>query len=225
VTRVRTRGREGSRRARLRVKRLVDVAGAATAAALLSPVLAWVAVAVAATEGRPVLFRQRRPGLDGRPFTILKFRTMRAPRADEIWYMTDEERITPLGRFLRASSLDELPELWNVLRGDMSLVGPRPLLMEYLDQYTPEERRRHDMRPGMTGWAVVNGRNRLQFRDRLRFDVWYVDNWSLRLDLRIMAMTVTQVLRRSNVSTTEDLGEIWFPLPGMGEPPEGSGAP
>jgi lipopolysaccharide/colanic/teichoic acid biosynthesis glycosyltransferase len=225
VTRVRTRGREGSRRARLRVKRLVDVAGAATAAALLSPVLAWVAVAVAATEGRPVLFRQRRPGLDGRPFTILKFRTMRAPRADEIWYMTDEERITPLGRFLRASSLDELPELWNVIRGDMSLVGPRPLLMEYLDQYTPEERRRHDMRPGMTGWAVVNGRNRLQFRDRLRFDVWYVDHWSLGLDLRIMAMTVTQVLRRSNVSITEDLGEIWFPLPGVGGPPEGSGAP
>ena len=138
---------------------------------------------------------------------------MRAPRTGEVWYLTDEERITRVGRFLRATSLDELPEFWNVLRGDMSLVGPRPLLMEYLAEYTPEESRRHDMRPGITGWAVVNGRN-LRFKDRLALDVWYVDHWSLRLDLRILLMTVEQVLRRANVSTTEDLA-LGFPLPGV----------
>jgi lipopolysaccharide/colanic/teichoic acid biosynthesis glycosyltransferase len=139
---------------------------------------------------------------------------MRAPRRGEVWYLTDEQRMTRLGRFLRATSLDELPELWNVLRGDMSLVGPRPLLVEYLDAYTPEERRRHDVRPGVTGWAVVNGRNVLQFKDRLELDVWYVDHWSLALDIRILAMTAGQVIRRTSVSTTEDLA-LGFPLPGV----------
>jgi lipopolysaccharide/colanic/teichoic acid biosynthesis glycosyltransferase len=124
------------------LKRGIDIAGAATGLALLSPVLAWVGIAVAATQGLPVLFRQQRPGLNGVPFTIYKFRTMRAPRRGEVWYLTDNERITRLGRFLRATSLDELPELWNVLRGGMGLVGPRPLLMEYLEKYTPGERRR-----------------------------------------------------------------------------------
>ncbi len=205
------------------VKRAVDIAGAVTALLVFSPVLAWVALAVALTSGIPILFRQRRPGLSEKPFTIIKFRTMRAPRRGEVWYLTDEQRITRLGRFLRATSLDELPELWNVLRGDMSLVGPRPLLMEYLDQYTPEERRRHDMRPGVTGWGAVNGRNALRFRDRLALDVWYVDHWSLKLDLRILAMTVNQVLRRTDVSTTEDLA-LGFPLPGVDpEPTGGSG--
>jgi sugar transferase EpsL len=203
-----------ARAMRLAVKRAVDVAGAAAALGVLAPVMAWVAVGVALTEGFPLIFRQQRPGREGRPFTIYKFRTMRPPGRGEVWYLTDEERLTRFGRFLRASSLDELPELWNVLRGDMSLVGPRPLLMEYLDEYTPEERRRHDMRPGITGWAAVNGRNALRFRDRLRLDVWYVDHWSLGLDLRILRMTAVQVLRRTDVSTTEDLA-LGFPLPGV----------
>jgi sugar transferase EpsL len=203
-----------SRRSRLAAKRAIDVFGAAGAGIVLSPVLAWVALAVAGTQGRPIFFRQQRPGLGGRPFTIVKFRTMRVPRAGEVWYLTDDQRITRLGRFLRATSLDELPELWNVVRGDMSLVGPRPLLMEYLEEYTPDERRRHDMRPGVTGWAVVNGRNALRFRDRLELDTWYVDHWSLRLDLKILLTTVHQVLRRQDVSTTEDLA-LGFPLPGV----------
>ena len=207
-------------RLELVVKRRLDVIGATMAAVALAPVLAWVALAIAATVGRPILFRQERPGLGGRPFTIVKFRTMRAPRAGEVWYLTDNERITRLGRFLRATSLDELPELANVLRGDMSLVGPRPLLMEYLEEYTPEERRRHNMRPGITGWAAVNGRNALQFRDRLELDVWYIDHWSLWLDIRILAMTAIQVLRRTDVSTTEDLA-LGFHLPGVDVRPAG----
>jgi sugar transferase EpsL len=197
-------------------KRGMDLAGATLALMLLSPVLAWTALAVLATQGRPILFRQERPGLGGTAFTIMKFRTMRAPRPGEVYYLTDEERLTRLGRFLRSTSLDELPELWNVIRGDMSLVGPRPLLMEYLEQYSPIERRRHEVRPGMTGWAVVNGRNMLLFNDRLSLDVWYVDNWSLLLDMRIMAITIEQVLRRQGVSATEDLS-LGFRLPGLGE--------
>lgn len=203
--------RKGSRRRRLRVKRGVDVAAASVALVMLSPIMAFEALLVAGTQGLPILFRQQRPGLDGNPFTILKFRTMRTARSDEVWYRTDEDRITGVGRFLRATSLDELPEFWNVLRGDMSLVGPRPLLMEYLSDYTPDERRRHEMRPGITGWAAVNGRNTLQFRDRLVLDLWYVDNWSLSLDFRILLMTATQVLRRQGVTTTEDLA-LGFPL-------------
>ncbi len=194
-------------------KRILDVIVAASALVVLSPILAVVAVVVAARQGRPILFRQVRPGLHGRPFTIFKFRTMRAARRDEVWYLTDDQRITRIGRFLRTTSLDELPELLNVIRGEMSLVGPRPLLMEYLEEYTPEERRRHDMRPGVTGWAVVNGRNSLRFKDRLQLDLWYVDHWSLRLDFRILAMTIGQVLRRSGTSATEDL-DLGFPLPG-----------
>jgi lipopolysaccharide/colanic/teichoic acid biosynthesis glycosyltransferase len=201
-------------RVRLSVKRAADILAAAAALLVLGPVLAWISVLVLATEGRPIFFRQRRPGLGGRPFEIVKFRTMRAPRRGEVWYLTDEERMTPVGRFLRATSLDELPELWNVLRGDMSLVGPRPLLMEYLTEYSAEERRRHDMRPGITGWAAVNGRNLLTFRDRIALDVWYVDHWSLRLDLRILLMTPARVLRRTDATTTEDLA-LGFPLPNV----------
>jgi len=211
---VRESGRASPRASRLKMKRLMDITGAATAGVLLLPVVACVAVAVAVKEGRPILFRQRRPGLNGSEFTIYKFRTMRVTHPGEVYYLTDNERLTRMGRFLRATSLDELPELWNVLRGDMSLVGPRPLLTEYLEKYTPEERRRHDMRPGITGWAVVNGRNALRFRDRLKLDVWYVDHWGLRLDMRILAMTISQVLRRKDVSTTEDLA-LGFPLPGV----------
>ena len=207
------------RRLRLAAKRGLDALGATAGLVLLAPVLAWTALAVAATEGLPILFRQQRPGLRERPFTIYKFRTMRQPRPGEVWYLTDEERITRLGRFLRAHSIDELPELWNVLCGDMSLVGPRPLLMEYLGEYTPEERRRHDMRPGVTGWAAVNGRNTLQFKERLLLDTWYVDHWSLWLDLRILAMTPLRVLRRQGATTTEDLA-LGFPLPGVAGRPQ-----
>ncbi len=202
------------RRTRLGIKRLIDVAGAATVAVVLLPVVVWVALGVALTEGFPILFRQERPGLRGKSFTIFKFRTMRSPRPDEVWYLTDDQRVTRFGRFLRTTSLDELPELWNVLRGEMSLVGPRPLLTEYLATYAPDERRRHDMRPGITGWTAVNGRNVLQFRDRLELDLWYVDHWSLGLDMQILGMTAIQVLRRTNVSATEDKG-LGFPLPGV----------
>ena len=151
-------------RAARMAKRAMDIAGATLGLLLLSPILAWTALAVLATQGRPILFRQERPGLGGKPFTIMKFRTMRAPRPGEVYYLTDDQRITRLGRFLRSTSLDEIPELWNVVRGDMSLVGPRPLLMEYLNEYSPIERRRHAVRPGITGWAVVNGRNTLHLR-------------------------------------------------------------
>ena len=204
----------GGRGLKLAIKRGIDVAGAATAVIVLAPVLALTAFAVASIDGRPILFRQQRPGRDAKPFMMYKFRTMRPTRPDEVWYLTDEQRITRLGRFLRSTSLDELPELWNVLRGSMSLVGPRPLLMEYVDEYTAEEGRRHDMRPGVTGWAVVNGRNALMFRDRLKLDVWYIDNWSLALDFRILARTAHQVIRRTNQSPTEDLA-LGFPLPGI----------
>ena len=200
-----------SRRVGLAVKRVIDVAGAVTGMVLLGPVIAWTAVAIAATTGRPIFFRQVRPGLRGRPTLIWKFRTMRSPRRGEVWFDSDAARVTRLGAFLRAASLDELPELWNVLRGEMSLVGPRPLLMEYLDHYTPEERRRHDMRPGITGWAAVNGRHTARFEDRLLLDVWYVDHWSLWLDARIIAMTLAQVLRREAVAVTQADGEIDFP--------------
>jgi lipopolysaccharide/colanic/teichoic acid biosynthesis glycosyltransferase len=201
----------GRRRLGLAAKRGFDVLGATAGLVILSPLMAWVAVAELITQGPPILFRQERPGLVGLPFTVLKFRTMRPPRSDEIWYATDADRVTRLGRFLRSSSIDELPELWNVLRGEMSLVGPRPLLPEYLPHYTPRERRRHAMPPGMTGWAAVHGRHALRFEERLELDAWYVDNWSLSLDIRILAMTVGQVLRRSSVRSTQDFTEIEFP--------------
>lgn len=205
------------RQVALGVKRAVDVVGAATGLVLLSPVLAATAIAVRATLGRPVLFRQVRPGLGGRPFTILKFRTMRDPRPGEVWYLTNEQRLGRLGRFLRAASLDELPELWNVLRGEMSLVGPRPLLVHYLETYTPEEARRHDVRPGITGWAAVNGRHAIRFKERLALDVWYVDHWSLALDLEILARTALHVVARKDVTVTEDLS-LGFPLPPAAPP-------
>ena len=207
-----------ARPARLAIKRFVDLVVSSSALMVLLPVLAWISVLVVVTQGRPILFRHRRPGLGGRPFTMVKFRTMRAPRKGEVRYLTDEVRVTRLGRFLRATSLDELPELWNVLRGEMSLVGPRPLLEEYLEVYTSEEHRRHDMRPGITSWAAVNGRHVLGFKERLRLDVWYIDHWSLRLDLRILVMTLDQVVRRKDVATTQDIGAIGFPIPGVDAP-------
>ena len=200
-----------SKRFRLATKRLVDVVGATAGLTLLSPVLAWTAVAVVVSQGRPIFFRQQRPGYLGKPFTIVKFRTMRSPQPGEVWYDTDIQRVTRIGRILRSTSIDELPELWNVLRGEMSLVGPRPLLVEYLDHYTPLEARRHEMRPGITGWAAVNGRHASRFEDRLKLDVWYVDHWSLGLDVRILARTLSQVLRRTDVAAAQDLSEIDFP--------------
>lgn len=189
-------------------KRAIDVVGSIAGLVLLAPVLVASAVAVRLTMGAPVLFRHRRPGLGGRPFTLLKFRTMREVRTGEDMYRTDAERITRLGRALRGSSIDELPELLNVLRGEMSLVGPRPLLMEYLDRYTPEERRRHEVRPGITGWAQVNGRQTIPFSKRIELDVWYVDNRSIWLDLRILAMTVLQVIRPRGVISGQSLDDV-----------------
>lgn len=182
------------------MKRSFDVLLSVVALIALSPLLLAVAVVVRATMGRPVLFRQTRPGIHGRPFTIVKFRTMRDATDSAGQARPDGERLTRVGRFLRATSLDELPELWNVLRGEMSLVGPRPLLMEYLPLYTARQARRHEVLPGMTGWAQVNGRNALSWTDRLEMDVWYVENRSFVLDLRILALTVARVLARDGIN-------------------------
>ncbi|HEX8694182.1 MAG TPA: sugar transferase [Longimicrobium sp.] len=187
-------------RAGAAAKRALDVVVAAAGLVVLSPVLLGVAAAVRARLGAPVLFRQRRPGLGGRPFTLYKFRTMRHAEGPDGRTLPDAERLTPLGRFLRGASLDELPELLNVLKGDMSLVGPRPLLMEYLPLYTPEQARRHEVPPGLTGWAQVNGRNALTWEERFRLDAWYVDHASFWLDLKILAMTLGKVFRREGIS-------------------------
>jgi lipopolysaccharide/colanic/teichoic acid biosynthesis glycosyltransferase len=187
---------ESTRRGRFarQIKNVLDRTCALAALVALSPLLAALALAVRIDVGSPVLFRQRRPGQYGWPFVLLKFRTMRAGKGP------DQARLTRLGQFLRTTSLDELPELVNVLRGDMSLVGPRPLLMSYLELYDSEEARRHEVRPGITGWAQINGRNEVPWSERLRMDVWYVDHWSLALDLRILALTVLTVLSRRGIS-------------------------
>lgn len=181
-------------------KRGFDLALAAAGLVVLSPVIGVLALLVRKQLGAPVLFRQQRPGLGGRPFTILKFRTMTDGRDAQGHLLPDAERLTSFGRFLRSSSLDELPELWNVIRGDMSLVGPRPLLMQYLPRYTPEQARRHEVRPGITGWAQVNGRNAVSWEQKFALDVWYVDNMSLILDLRIIAATVGKALKREGIN-------------------------
>lgn len=178
----------------------MDVLLAGAGLVVTWPVIVALAVAVRRGMGSPVFFRQVRPGLHGRHFTVVKFRTMKDARDGAGRLLPDSERLTGLGRFLRATSLDELPQLWNVLRGDMSLVGPRPLLPEYLDRYTPEQARRHEVRPGITGWAQVNGRNASTWEQRLQQDVWYVDNQSFWLDLKILWLTVAKVLRREGVS-------------------------
>lgn len=181
-------------------KRLFDLFFAALGVVILSPVLLLIALLVRIYHGSPVLFTQQRPGFKGRPFFIYKFRTMTDARDAEGRLLPDAQRLTRLGRFLRAASLDELPELFNVLRGEMSLVGPRPLLMQYLDRYTPEQARRHEVLPGITGWAQVNGRNALSWEDKFRLDVWYVDHWSLWLDVKILLLTVWKVLKREGIS-------------------------
>jgi lipopolysaccharide/colanic/teichoic acid biosynthesis glycosyltransferase len=184
----------------LAAKRVVDIAVAGSALAGLSPVLAGTAVAVLATMGRPVFFRQERVGRNERTFRITKFRTMRAAEQDSVVPDEDHLRITPLGAFLRDTSLDELPQLVNVLLGDMSLVGPRPLLVRYLPRYSAEQRRRHDVLPGVTGWAQVHGRNSVSWDEKFARDTWYVDHWSPLLDLKILVRTALIVARRDGVS-------------------------
>jgi lipopolysaccharide/colanic/teichoic acid biosynthesis glycosyltransferase len=181
-------------------KRLFDIAGAAAGIVLLSPVLVAVALTIRLLLGRPVMFRQVRSGHCEKPFTMYKFRTMRDATDSQGHLLPDRERLLPVGTFLRRTSLDELPEFWNVLRGDMSLVGPRPLLPEYLPRYTIFQRRRHAVKPGITGWAQVNGRNALTWERKFELDTWYVDHRCLRLDLKILALTVKQVLRRDGIS-------------------------
>jgi lipopolysaccharide/colanic/teichoic acid biosynthesis glycosyltransferase len=182
------------------MKRLMDFSVSLVLLILLAPIMALIALGVLLDVGAPVLFRQRRPGLHGEPFDIVKFRTMRNLASTGGKELPDGERLTTFGRWLRATSLDELPELWNVLRGDMSLVGPRPLLMQYLPLYSPEQMRRHDVRPGLTGWAQVNGRNALTWDEKFRHDLWYVDNRSFLLDLRILYLTALSVIRRHGIS-------------------------
>jgi len=182
------------------MKRLFDLALSIPAFFLLSFFMLIIALLVRFKIGSPVLFRQVRPGLYGRPFTIYKFRTMTDERDENGNLLPDGERLTRLGRFLRKTSMDELPELFNAIKGNMSIVGPRPLLMQYLDRYTSEQARRHEVKPGITGWAQVNGRNAISWEDKFKLDVWYVDNWSLWLDVKIIAMTVWKVLGRDGIS-------------------------
>jgi len=182
------------------IKRIFDFFFALTGLVFFSPLIVCIAMAVFITMGSPVFFRQKRPGYKGRPFTIIKFRTMHIPDSDDDQYKSDEKRLTSIGFFLRKTSMDELPELWNVLKGDMSMVGPRPLLMEYLDRYTDEQKRRHDVLPGITGWAQVNGRNIVSWEERFKLDLWYVDHRSFWLDLKILCMTVMKVVKREGIS-------------------------
>jgi lipopolysaccharide/colanic/teichoic acid biosynthesis glycosyltransferase len=182
------------------MKRVVDMVGAMLALIVCSPLLVAIALAIRVTMGSPVLFRQQRPGLHGRSFTLVKFRTMREERAAHGSQLPDALRLTRLGRFLRHTSLDELTELFNVLVGEMSLVGPRPLLPEYLPLYSVEQARRHEVRPGITGWAQVNGRNALDWRQKFAYDIWYVDNHTLRLDAKILWMSIFRVLRAEGIS-------------------------
>ena len=192
------------------MKRLFDIFLSATALLLLAPLMLFVGWQIRRKLGSPVLFRQTRPGLNGQPFQMVKFRTMRDAIGPDGRPLPDSERMTPFGSFLRTTSLDELPELWNVLKGEMSLVGPRPLLMEYLPLYSPEQARRHEVRPGVTGWAQINGRNALSWEEKFRLDVWYVDNQSFRLDLKILALTVKKVFVREGISAAGEVTAAKF---------------
>lgn len=190
------------------IKRCIDVVGAGLGLIVLSPVLAVVAVAIWIQIGRPIFFKQTRPGYKGKPFAMVKFRTMSNKRDSQGNLLPDEQRLTSLGKFLRKTSLDEFPELSNVLKGDMSMVGPRPLLMKYLERYTPEQARRHEVKPGITGWAQINGRNAISWEEKFALDVWYVDNQSLWLDTKILAITIWKVFRREGISAE---GEATMP--------------
>jgi len=185
------------------LKRALDVALSASALAVVAPVIVGAAVVVYRDVGWPVIFRQKRGGLHGTVFEVLKFRTMRAAEDPQGRPLPDSERLTKIGKFLRASSLDELPQLWNVLRGDMSIVGPRPFIADYLPKYSTTQRRRHEVRPGITGWAQINGRNAISWDEKLELDVWYVAHWSLFLDLKILASTVSYLLARRDISADD----------------------
>lgn len=200
-------GRVGDGRAS-ELKRLIDIIVAGGLLLLLAPLLIVLALLIRRKMGPPALFRQVRPGLHGRPFEMMKFRTMRNATGPDGQLLPDVDRLTPFGRFLRSTSLDELPELWNVLKGEMSLVGPRPLLMEYLPRYSMEQARRHDVRPGLTGWAQVNGRNALSWEEKFALDLWYVDRQTVWLDIRILWMTAVKVLKRDGISAD---GEATMP--------------
>jgi sugar transferase EpsL len=190
------------------LRRAVDLVGATLLAVVLSPVLAALAAAVRVTMGKPVLFRQLRPGYKGQPFEVYKFRTMTRPLDENGRELSDDERLTPVGIFMRQLSLDELPQLWNIIRGDMSFIGPRPLLMEFLKWYSPEQMRRHDVKPGVTGWAQVQGRHDIPFSKRLELDVWYVDNRSLRVDLKILGLTLLKVLSMRGAQPAQTDAEV-----------------
>ena len=182
------------------LKRLLDIIIASTALVLLSPLYFYVAHKVKKNLGSPVLFRQVRPGLHGKPFEMIKFRTMKDALDEQGNPLPDSERLTPFGKMLRSTSLDEMPELWNVIKGDMSIVGPRPLLMEYLPLYNKEQAKRHDVRPGMTGYAQVNGRNAISWEQKFKLDTWYVENRTLWLDFKIMLQTVKKVIAKDDIS-------------------------
>jgi lipopolysaccharide/colanic/teichoic acid biosynthesis glycosyltransferase len=185
---------------RLFVKRLIDIFLSGCALLIMAPLSAMIALTIYVCDRCPVLFRQSRPGYKGKAFTLLKFRTMKDARNANGLLLPDAERLTAIGRLLRQLSLDELPQLWNVLRGDMSLVGPRPLLMRYMDRYSTEQLRRHDVKPGITGWAQVHGRNALTWPERFALDLWYVDNWNLTLDAWILIQTPWQIVKRTGIS-------------------------
>lgn len=185
------------------MKRLFDFLASLIAIILLSPIIALVAWEIRKNLGSPVLFRQTRPGLDGKPFEMIKFRTMKDAADAKGNPLPDGERMTPFGNKLRNTSLDELPELWNVLKGDMSLVGPRPLLVEYLPLYSKDQARRHEVRPGVTGWAQINGRNAISWEEKLKLDVWYVDNHSLWLDIKILFLTIKKVIAKDGISAQD----------------------
>lgn len=185
-----------------RVKRIVDAAVAGSLLVFLSPLLLALSLVVLITMGRPIFFVQYRPGLNGKSFPFYKFRSMRLSRNKDGSLKSDSERLTWIGRLLRATSLDELPQLWSVLKGDMSLVGPRPLLVEYLPLYSPEQSRRHNVRPGITGWAQVNGRNSISWKEKFQHDIYYVDNWSLWLDLKILLLTLKKVVWREGINNS-----------------------
>ena len=192
-------------------KRWFDLALTLPGFIAISPVLIIIALLIKVRMGSPVLFCQQRPGMNGEPFYMFKFRTMTNARDEKGKLLPDKQRLTKLGRFLRSTSLDELPELWNVLKGDMSLVGPRPLLMQYLNRYTPEQARRHEARPGVTGWAQVNGRNAISWEEKFELDVWYVDHQTFWLDIRILLVTMGKVFQRDGISADGEatMEEFW----------------
>ncbi len=189
-------------------KRLLDIATSFVLLIFLLPIFLLVYFFVRWKLGKPVFYKQERPGKDGKPFVLNKFRTMTNETDSEGRFLSDDKRLTPLGKSLRSTSLDELPELWNVLKGDMSLVGPRPLLLRYLDRYTPEQARRHEVLPGITGWAQVNGRNDIEFAERFELDVWYVDHLSFYLDIKILVMTIWKILVREGIGEPGEMEEF-----------------